>query len=91
MTKAEFIDAVKKRRGVNLTRRQTEEVVNAVFDVLALTLRRHKRFTFPGFGRFAVTTRKARMGTDPRNQEAIRVPATRSVTFKPAPKLRGSL
>ena len=91
MTKAEFVDAVKNTRGVNLTRREVEHVVNVVFDVLAVAIRRHKRFTFPGFGRFTVRTNKAREARDPRTQEPVRVKASRSVIFKAAPRLRGSL
>ena len=91
MTKAEFIDAVRHARGVDLTRREAELVVNTVFDVLAVALRRHKKFTFPGFGRFLVTQNRARMGTDPRNGEPIRIKASKSVVFKAAPGLRNSL
>lgn len=88
MTKAEFIDAVKNARGVDLTRRETEVVVNAMFDVLAVALRRHKKFTFPGFGRFDVRSLSARVARDPRTQDEIRVKASKTVAFKAAPKLR---
>ncbi len=91
MTKAEFIDAVKNARGVNLTRRETEIVVNTVFDVLTTAIRKHKKFTFPGFGRFMVSHHKARMGRDPRTQERIAIKATKSVVFKAAPRLRNNL
>ncbi len=91
VTKAQFIDEVKNTRGIDLTRKQTEEVVNAVFDVLAVAIRRDKKFTFPGFGIFAVRTRKARPGRDPRTQEVIRLKATKTVAFRPAPKFRNIL
>lgn len=88
MTKAEFIDAVKNTRGVNLTRKETEACVNAVFDVLSVALKKHKKFTVPGFGRFSVHTQKARVGRDPRTQEKIHIRASKNVTFKAAPKLK---
>lgn len=91
MTKAEFIDKVKNARGVNLTRKQTEHVINTVFDVLSQSVRRHKKFTFPGFGSFVVRTRKGRKGRDPRTQEVIHIKATKTVAFKPAPKFKNSL
>ncbi len=91
MTKAEFIDAVKNSRGIDLTRRETEQVINVVFDVLSTALRKHKKFTFPGFGRFMVSHHKARMGRDPRTQEPIVIKATKSVVFKAAPRLRNIL
>ena len=91
MTKSELIEQVRKTRGVDLTRKQAEAVVNAVFDVLGLALRRHKKFTIPGFGRFLVRHHKARIGTDPRTQESITIRATKSVAFKASPKLRSIL
>ncbi|MFT7622411.1 MAG: DNA-binding protein HU-beta [Myxococcota bacterium] len=91
MTKADLVDAVKNTRGINLTRKETEAVINAVFDVLAVALRRHKKFTFPGFGRFLVRHNKARVGSDPRTGDSIRIRSSKSVAFKAAPKLRNSL
>ncbi|HIA01899.1 MAG TPA: HU family DNA-binding protein [Myxococcales bacterium] len=91
MTKAEFIDEVKNRRDIHLTRKQTEHVINTVFDVLSQTIRRQKKFTFPGFGVFVVRSRKARTGRDPRNQQLIQLKATKTVAFRPAPKLKNSL
>jgi DNA-binding protein HU-beta len=91
MTKAEFIDEIKNRRDINLTRSQTEAVVNAMFEVLSQTIRRHKKFTMPGFGVFVVRTRKARMGRDPRNQQPIQLKPSKTVAFRPSPKLKDSL
>lgn len=91
VTKAQFIDEVKNTRGVDLTCKQTEIVVNAVFDVLSVSIRRDKKFTFPGFGVFHVRTRKARSGRDPRTQELIQLKATKTVAFRPAPKFRNVL
>ncbi len=91
MTKAQFIDEVKNTRGIDLTRKQTEAVVNAVFDVLTVAIRRDKKFTFPGFGAFELRTRKARPGRDPRNQQIIQLKATKTVAFRPAPKFRNIL
>ena len=91
MTKAEFIDKVKNSRGIDLTRKDTEKVINTVFDVLSASVRRHKKFTLPGFGTFMVRTRKARKGRDPRTQEVIHIKATKTVAFKPSPKFKNSL
>ncbi len=91
VTKSQFIDEVKNTRGIDLTRKQTEEVVNAVFDVLTVAIRRDKKFTFPGFGAFMIRTRKARSGRDPRTQELIQLKATKTVAFRPAPKFRNIL
>ena len=91
MTKAEFVDEVKNTRGITLTRQQTEDVVNAVFDTLVTAIRRDKKFTFPGFGIFMVRTRKGRPGRDPRDQSEIFIKPTKTVAFKPAPKFKNAL
>ena len=91
MTKAELINEIKNSRGIHLTRRETEAVVNTLFDVLATAIRRHKKFTYPGFGAFVVRTRRSREGRDPRTQEPIAIKSSKTVAFKPAPKLKGSL
>lgn len=91
MTKAELIDAVKNSRSVTLTRKDTEVVVNAVFDALSAAIRKDKKFTFPGFGRFEVRAYKSRPGRDPRTQEEIQIRARKTVAFRPAPKLKNSL
>lgn len=92
MTKAEFIAEVhKSAKGVDLHKKQVEAVVNAVFEVVADTIRKEQRFSFPGFGTFSVRERKARKGRNPRTGQTIQIKASRTVGFKPAPKLKAAL
>lgn len=87
MTKAELIDAL---RG-DFTRRQTEEMVDMLFDAVSDSLVNDGRFAYPGFGTFTVKSRAARTGTNPRTGEPIKIPASRTVVFRPAAKLKDSL
>ncbi|MFN5745986.1 MAG: HU family DNA-binding protein [Methylococcaceae bacterium] len=47
-----------------------------------------KTLTLPGSGSFAATLRAARTGHNPKTGEAIKVPARRSPSFKPAKALK---
>jgi DNA-binding protein HU-beta len=92
MTKAELINAVVKTKGLpELTKKATGEIVDAVFDNLAKAIKKEKRFVYPGFGTFTVRRRKARTGRNPRTGQAIKIAATRTVTFKPAPVFKKTL
>lgn len=88
MTKAELIDEVRKSKDVDLTKKTTEAVVEAVFQALATAIKKDGRFTYPGFGTFVVRERKERKGRNPKTGEPMTIPATKTVAFKPAPKLK---
>jgi len=89
MTKAELINAILKTKGLpELTKKATGEIVDAVFANLAKAIKQEKRFVFPGFGTFTVRRRKARKGRNPRTGQEIKIAATKTVTFKPAPQLK---
>ena len=92
MTKAEFVDAIQKgAKGMSLSKRETEELADCMFDVLCKSLKKDKRFVYPGFGTFSVRNRKARTGRNPRTGETIKIKASKTISFKPAPKLKSML
>lgn len=94
MTKAELIDKVYHAAhdgGYTLTKKATGDLVDNVFKALAEAIRSGSRFTYPGFGTFTVKDRKARDGRNPRTGEPIKIPASRTVSFKPAPKFKDTL
>lgn len=88
MTKAELIDEVRNAKGIDLTKKHTEEVVDAVFVALSTAIKKDARFSYPGFGTFVVRNRKERKGRNPKTKAEILIPASRTVAFKPAPKLK---
>jgi DNA-binding protein HU-beta len=74
VTKQEFVDAVAQRSG--LSRREAGQAVDAVLDTITDTLKKRDSINFTGFGKFATSERKARMGVNPRNpSEKVHIPA----------------
>jgi DNA-binding protein HU-beta len=90
MTKAELIDQVHGKLGSDYTKKQVGELIEAVFETAGAAIK-GGRFSFPGFGTFTVKARKAREGRNPRTGKTIKIKASKSVGFKPAPKLKESL
>jgi len=91
MTKAELIDKVAGTEGLDLSKTAVEGLVDAVFGTIAGAIKKEKRFSYPGFGTFTVRSRKARKGRNPQTGEEIRIKASKTVGFKPAPSLKDSL
>ncbi|OIP32919.1 MAG: hypothetical protein AUK47_19950 [Deltaproteobacteria bacterium CG2_30_63_29] len=90
MTKAELIEKVYEGAD-GLTKKQTADLVDSVFAALSDAVRSGNRFTYPGFGTFTVKDRAARDGRNPRTGDAIKIPSSRTVSFKPAPKFKDTL
>ena len=91
MTKPEFIDEVVRTTGAGLSKKDTEALVDAAFKVVGKAIREQKRFAYPGFGIFTVKQRAARAGRNPQTGATIRIKASQTVAFKPAPALKDSL
>lgn len=92
MTKAELVDAIQKSaKGSALSKRETEDILDYVFDALSRAIKKDRRFAYPGFGTFSVRNRRARSGRNPRTGEPIKIKASKTVSFKPAPKLKNML
>ena len=92
MTKDELINAViKSCKDEDLTKRLVADVINATFESIAKSIKKEKRFAYPSFGTFTVRNRKARKGRNPQTGAEIKIKASKTVGFNPAPTLKGSL
>jgi len=92
MTKADLVEAVlRDAKGVELTKKAANELVDAVFENVAKAVKKDKRFTYPGFGTFTVRARKGRIGRNPRTGEEIKIKPSKTVGFKPSPSLKERL
>ena len=91
MTKAELIEKVAGTKGLDLSKAAVEKLIDAAFDSIAGAIKKEKRFSVPGFGTFTVRSRKARTGRNPQTGAEIRIKASKTVGFKPAPSLKDSL
>ena len=90
MTKQEFVDAVAQRSG--LAKREAAQAVDAVLDTITDALRRRDSINFTGFGKFATSDRKARMGVNPRNPgEKVHIPAATVPKFTAGSGLKQSV
>jgi len=89
MNKGELISMVADN--TNLTKTQAQEAINAVFNTIESSLKEGKKVSLVGFGTFACTERKARMGRNPRTGESISIPSKNVVKFKPGKELTGSV
>src|SRR5262252_9933911 len=87
MTKRELIDEIVAKRD-QMSRREAEVMVNAVFESLAEALRRGERIEIRGFGSFVVKQREARAGRNPRTGRRVAVAAKRVPFFKVGKELR---
>ena len=90
LTKNELVDLICSKND-QLTKKSGGEILDALFDTLATTIRKEQKFTYPGFGTFVVRQRKARDGIDPRTREKIKIPASKTVGFKPAKAFKDTL
>ncbi|MDA0692469.1 MAG: HU family DNA-binding protein [Nitrospinae bacterium] len=92
MTKDELITSIiKSCKDDNLSKRLAGDIVDAAFDNMSKAIKKDKRFAYPGFGTFTVRNRKARKGRNPQTGEEIKIKASKTVGFKPAPTLKSSL
>ena len=90
MTKADLIERLQEHHG-SLSKKALGELIDAVFDNLGKSIKKEGRFTYPGFGTFLIKKRKARVGRNPKTGAEIRIKATKTIGFKPAPALKDSL
>jgi len=88
MTKAELVHVVAEK---GLTKKASAELVDALFETIGKTIKKEKRFSYPGFGTWTVRERKPRMGRNPQTGEAIKIKASKTVGFKPSKELKKGL
>lgn len=91
MTKRELYDRILANQDNLLTKKDVSTVAEAFIDEVAETIRREKRFAWPGFGVFTVRTRKARMGINPQTKHPIKIASSRTVGFKASKSFRKTL
>ena len=92
MTKDDLINTVVKTcKGDDLSKRLVSDVIDAAFESIGKSIKKEKRFSYPAFGTFTVRNRKARKGRNPQTGEEIKIKASKTVGFKPAPTLKSSL
>jgi integration host factor beta subunit len=87
MTKRDLIDEVNKRFP-HLSRRDSEVIINAIFDSMVEALAQGDRIEIRGFGSFVVKHRRARQGRNPKSGALVSVAAKKVPFFKVGKELR---
>ncbi len=89
MTKADIIEGVYEK--VGFSKKESAEIVEAVFDTMKEVLADGKKIKISGFGNFVVRAKKQRIGRNPQTGAPIPISARRVLTFKPSQVLKGIL
>ena len=87
MTKSGLIEEVAKRTP-HISKKDTEVVVNTIFDSMNESLRQGQRIEIRGFGSFQVKIREARDGRNPKTGEPVHISAKRTPFFKVGKELK---
>lgn len=75
----------------NLTRKAATKFVDDLLATIAAGLKRGEVVRFAGFGSFVVKARPARTARVPGTTKTVDVPASSTVRFRPAKKLRDNV
>ena len=90
MTRSSLIEKVAERVE-GLTLKQTEIVVETVFDSIKASLAKSEKIEIRGFGNFRLKERQPRNARNPKTGEKVEVPSKMAVRFKAGKALRESL
>lgn len=86
LTKADLIEEVLKV--TELPRKESETIVETIFDSIIEAIRKNEKIEIRGFGSFRTRQRKGRIGRNPKTGEKVEVPAKRIPFFKPSKELK---
>ena len=86
MTKAELIEDVS--RAVEMSRKDSEKIVETIFESIVRSLRAGDKIEIRGFGSFRTRERKPRIGRNPKTGVRVEVPAKKIPYFKPSKELK---
>ncbi|MBS0341952.1 MAG: integration host factor subunit alpha [Proteobacteria bacterium] len=86
LTKAHLADLLFEQIGLN--KRESKDMVEAFFELIANSLIEGQDVKISGFGNFQIRTKAPRPGRNPRTGEAIPIGARRVATFHASAKLK---
>ncbi|MDD2900647.1 MAG: integration host factor subunit alpha [Desulfuromonadaceae bacterium] len=89
MTKVDIFEKV--QTVIGLSKKESAEMVEAVFALMKSTLESGENLKISGFGSFMVKQKANRRGRNPQTGEALTIEARRIVTFKPSGILKDQI
>src|ERR1035441_2130999 len=87
MTRSELIEEVS--RVVEMTRKDSEVIVEAIFDSIVRSLRGGDKIEIRGFGSFRTRQRQARVGRNPKTGAPAEVPPQKAPVFHAQKGMKG--
>ena len=88
MTKRDLVKAIAETTG--FTQKDVLTVVDGVFETIASTVK-NDEVAITGFGKFVAAERSARVMRNPATGAQVKVPAKKSIKFRPAKSLKDSI
>ena len=86
VTKAHLVEEVV--RVTELPRKESETIVETIFESIIGALQGGDRIEIRGFGSFRTRQRRGRIGRNPKTGEKVDVPAKKIPFFKPSKELK---
>src|ERR1700731_974774 len=86
MTKADLVEEV--IRITELPRKESEAIVETIFDSIISALQTGDKIEIRGFGSFRTRQRRGRIGRNPKTGAKVDVPLKRIPFFKPSKELK---
>ena len=86
LTKADLIEEV--LRITELPRKESEIIVETIFESIIESLQKGEKIEIRGFGSFRTRERRGRVGRNPKTGEKVEVPAKKIPFFKPSKELK---
>ncbi|HWP49523.1 MAG TPA: integration host factor subunit beta [Candidatus Limnocylindrales bacterium] len=86
MTKADLVEKIAER--AKLSKKDSEIVVNTVFQSIIEALTKGDKVELRGFGSFRARDRQSRVGRNPKTGESVEVPSKKVPFFKPGKDLK---
>jgi integration host factor subunit beta len=87
MTKSTLIEKISEKVD-GLSKKQTEVVIETIFESVKETLSKGGKVEIRGFGNFRLRSRKARKARNPKTGESVEVPPKKVPYFKVGKDLR---
>lgn len=89
LTKSDIAEKIQVATG--LSKKESAELMEAVFSIIKSTLESGETLKVSGFGSFIVKQKADRRGRNPQTGESITIQARRILTFKPGSVLRNAI
>ena len=85
-TKNDIVETV--CRELDTSKKEVQEIVDALFELIREELSRGNTIKLPGFGNFTIRSKRERTGRNPKTGETMAITARKVVSFKPSTILR---